>query len=154
MSTLYPWEVRQQITERITALSPDASYQQLATDAWIETKAPLIPEIMPDPLSNLAFFCDDRALRLLTGRQSAADGLRVEATVIVRFLYRLRTQTRVDDWDRAAKAAHALVVQLDGWQPADFDLYLENSAIDRQVLTDFVAVSLRFTVQYFAPTGA
>lgn len=147
-SVTTPWDVRAAITARITALVPTSDYYQDTLDAWRESKTPLLPEFQPEVTANLAFFVDDREFRS-QDRQNSAD-FRADCPVTVRFLYRIRAADRVNDWDRAAKAAKALLAQLATWQPDDFDLYFNEATLLRQPLaTDVLAVSLRFNVIYF-----
>jgi len=149
VSTTTPWAVRAALTTRISALTPDSSYRQDTNDAWREAKTPLIPELMPETTANLAFFVDDRDFRTIATRQNTAD-YRSDSPVTVRFLYRLRATDRVNDWDRAAKAANALLSHLVQYQNEDFDLYFSETTLTRQVLTtDVLAVSLRFNVIYY-----
>jgi len=144
-----PAEVRLALTARIVALTPSSDYYQAATDAWNESKAPLIPELTPEVQANLAFFVDDREMRLVSTRQGGTD-YRVDAPVVVRFLYRLRSTDAVNDWDRAGKAALALLDWLADYQADAFDLYFNEATLTRQVLgTDKLALSLRFNVIYF-----
>jgi hypothetical protein len=141
--------VRLALTARIVALTPASSYRQAAADAWTESKAPLIPELTPETQANLAFFVDDRELRLISTRQAGAD-FRVDAPVTVRFLYRMRSTDAVNDWDRAGKAGEALLSWLASYQDADFDLHFNEATLTRQVLgTDKLALSLRFNVIYY-----
>ena len=142
-------EVRQALTARIVALAPASTYYQSISDTWTESKAPLIPELTPEIQANLAFFVDDRDLRLVATRQGGTD-YRVDAPVVVRFLYRMRSTDAVNDWDRAGKAAEALLSWLAAYQHTDFDLYFQEATLTRQVLgTDKLAISLRFNVIYF-----
>lgn len=142
-------EVRQALTARIVALTPASTYYQSISDAWTEAKAPLIPELTPETQANLAFFVDDRDLRLVATRQGGTD-YRVDAPVVVRFLYRMRSTDAVNDWDRAGKAAEALLSWLAAYQNTYFDLYFQEATLTRQVLgTDKLAISLRFNVIYF-----
>ena len=149
MSTTTPWAVRTALTTRIGALTPDSSYRQDTQDAWRESKTPLVPELMPEVTANLAFFVDDRDFRSVASRQNTAN-YRSDSPVVVRFLYRLRATDRINDWDRAAKAAIALLSHLAQYQNEDFDLYFGESTVTRQILaTDCLAVSLRFNAVYY-----
>jgi len=144
-----PWEVRQQITTRIAALTVAAAYQQNAADAWRETKNPLIPEFMPEPAAHLAFFVDNRDGQIAMTRQNTLEAVRFEAPVTVRFLSRLRPDARVSDWDMAQKALVALLQWLLVWQPDDFDLSISPGAYASRVVgADYVAVELRITAIY------
>jgi hypothetical protein len=107
-----PAAARQQIRDRILALSPASTYVSstfaLGSAVWVESRRPLMPELSPTTLAPLAFTVDDRTHNAQPARP-IADGGRVDAPITVRFLYPLRAAgPEMDDWDRSALAAEAL----------------------------------------------
>ena len=145
-----PAQARQAITARIADLAPDATYQQ-GSEIWTEAKVPLIPELTPEPLAQLAFFVDNRNLSLTPTRQNAAEDLYFSPIWTIRFLYRLRASDRVNDWDRASAACVALYQWLLAWN-TDLSLLPNDDFANFRVLGDWVVCELRFRV--FFPSAA
>jgi hypothetical protein len=148
-----PAEARQTITARIVALTVDPGYQQSNTDAWTESKVPLVPELTPEPAAHLSFFVDNRRISLLQTRQNASQDLLINAPVTIRFLYRMRASNRVGDWDGADAARVALWKWLlNGWEET-YGLNINPSEPDLstfQVIGDWIAVSLTIVCTYYS----
>lgn len=148
-----PAEARQTITARIAALTVDPGYQQSNTDAWTESKVPLVPELTPEPAAHLSFFVDNRRISLLQTRQNASQDLLINAPVTIRFLYRMRASNRVGDWDGADAARVALWKWLlNGWEET-YGLNINPSEPDLstfQVIGDWIAVSLTIVCTYYS----
>jgi hypothetical protein len=148
-----PAEARQTITARIAALAVDPAYQQSSTDAWTESKVPLVPELTPEPAAHLSFFVDNRRISLLQTRQNASQDLLINAPITIRFLYRMRASNRVGDWDGADVARVALWKWLlNGWEEA-YGLNINPSEPDLstfQVIGDWIAVSLTIVCTYYS----
>lgn len=148
-----PAAARQTITSRIAALTVDSSYRQSDSDAWTESKVPLVPELTPEPAAHLSFFVDNRRISLLQTRENAAQDLLVNQPVTIRFLYRMRSSNRVGDWDSADAARVALWKWLlDGWEET-YGLNINPSEPDFstfQVIGDWIAVSLVFVCTYYS----
>jgi len=144
-----PSEARQAITERITALTVDASYQQSGTDAWRESKVPLIPEITPEPAAQLAFFVDNRNLLLTRSRSNSYEQLYPRTTWTIRFLSRMRAASRVEDWDHADAARVALWKWLlaSGWT-TEIGITPADNFSTFQILGDWIAVNLAFEITF------
>ena len=150
-----PAEARQLVTTRITTLSPGAGYAQGAT-AWVESVVPLVPEFDPEPKAHLSFFVDDRDLSLMPSRQGTNGELLVIATHRVRFLFRLRPNSRVADWDSASDAARALwrhlLTEAAAWTGALNLSPVEGGFVTRAIVGDaaFCVVTVVFVAQYFS----
>lgn len=143
-----PSEVRQAITERITALTVDATYGT-ATDAWRESKVPLVPEYDPEPAAHLAFFVDNRNLFLTRSRANAYEQLYPRTVWTVRFLSRMRAAARVDDWDKADVARVALWkwILASGWT-TEIGITPADNFSTFQIIGDWVAVNLSFEITF------
>jgi len=148
-----PSQVRGYITAQIAAIVVDSSYQQSATDAWRESKVPLMPEFTPEPAEQLSFFVDNRRLTLADTRANSAEELLVNGPMLIRFLYRLRAASRVADWDKADAARVALWKSLlSGWESAyGMNITPADQFSDIQVLGDWLAVSIGINVQFYTP---
>jgi len=148
-----PAEARQTITARIVALAVDLSYRQSPTDAWTESKVPLVPELTPEPAAHLSFFVDNRRIGLLQTRQNASQDLLINSPITIRFLYRMRASNRVGDWDGADAARVSLWKWLlDGWEET-YGLNINPSEPDFStfpVIGDWIAVSLIIVCTYYS----
>lgn len=163
MSATSPDLVRQAVTARILELVVDTSqlssttagYAHATTDTWREAEEPLIPEMEPSTRAHLAFFVDDRDVNdTRTTRSSRADQPVAVAPLVVRFLARMRSgANRKADWDRAARAARALLAHL-LTESSSSESYLLQAPASGQIVrripiagtegvSDFLAVEVR-----------
>lgn len=143
-----PWDVRAAIVARIEALTP-SGYSQDNDDAWRESETPLIPEFMPEHLAHLAFWLDDRDGTTVPSRENSAEAIELRPRLTVRFLARLRPNSRNDDWVLAQRAQMALIRQLNNWQPAEFDILLDDAIYTSRVVgNDYLACELRLRAVY------
>ena len=149
-----PAEVRQLVTARIVALTPDAGYSQ-GQAAWVQSVIPLVPEFEPEPMALLSFFVDDLDMSLLPSREVANGELLVSGTLRVRFLIRLRPNSRIADWDGASTAARAiwrhLLTESGSWNGELNVLPVEAGFCTRTVVGDqaFCVVTHSFIGEYF-----
>ena len=142
------WDVTAAIVARIEALIP-SGYTQDADDAWRQTETPLIPEFMPEHLAHLAFWLDDRDGGTIHSRQNADDAIEMRPRLVVRFLARLRPNSRNADWGLGQTAMMALLRELNNWQPAEFDILLDDAIYTSRVVgNDYLACELRLRAVY------
>jgi hypothetical protein len=149
-----PWEVSAAITARIEALVPDASYRQDADDAWRQCEQPLIPELAPEHLAHLSFWVDDRDGSTIPSRQNADEMIEMRPRVVVRFLARLRPNSRNDDWTRGQRALVYLLRHLNtaAWQTGDLTILLDEPIYSMRVVgNDYIACELRLRACYQTP---
>lgn len=143
-----PWEVAAAIVDRIEALTP-SGYTQDADDAWRQSETPLIPELMPEQIAHLAFWVDDRDGTAIASRQNSDEAIEMRPRLVVRFLARLRPNSRNGDWILGQKALLALLRWLNGWQPAEFDILLDDPLYSMRVVgNDYLACELRLRAVY------
>lgn len=149
-----PAAARALVTARIAALTPDVGYAQ-GTAAWVEALVPLIPEFEPEPKAHLSFFVDDRQQSLKRTRANSGEQLLVNTPARIRFLFRLRPNSRKDDWDAASDAARAVWRQLlseSGSWNGDLNVFPPDGVFcERSVIGDaaFCLVTLTLQLEHF-----
>lgn len=143
-----PAEARQAITTRIAELVPDAAYLQTAGEAWTESRVPLVPEYDPEPKAQLSFFVDNRQITILPTRANALEQILIGSVWTIRFLYRMRAQDRVGDWDRSDAARVALWKHLLSWV-SEIRLSPSPDFSSTRPLQDWVVVELRFLTEFY-----
>jgi hypothetical protein len=140
-----PASARQAITERIAALVV-SGYEG---DAWTEARVPLVPEYDPEPKAQLSFFVDNRQITILPTRANALEPLLVGSVWTVRFLYRLRANARISDWDGSDAARVALWKHLLSWE-SELRLSPAPDFSTSRILGDWVVVETRFLVKFYS----
>ena len=147
-------EARQLVTARLAALTPAVGYAQNST-AWVESVVPLVPEFEPEPKSHLSFFVDDRDMSLKPTREGVNGQLLALSLYRLRFLFRLRPNSRITDWDAASDAARAvwrhLLTESGSWN-GDLNLSpAEAGFVTRSIVGDaaFCVVTVALVAEYF-----
>ncbi len=158
-SATTPGAVRRALTTRLAALTPEAGYRQFAEDdaAWrgvwrVSTDA---LENAPSVRAHLSFFFDDSETESMgQSRINVAEGYLVSCPVTLRFLYRIRPENEVEDWDAAADAALHAMRDLVNWALTDADVNLapmDGLAILRTQIENspWLLVEVAFTADYY-----
>lgn len=131
---MMPQEVRAAVSAIVAATPIGAAWQLEDTDAFRESDFPLVPEHAPDMVAHLVFWVDDRdALQGEPLGQQAdnTDSILVASPLVVRFLYQVQPQDRAADWDRAGRAAVAVLRELMAADTWELNLTLDSRVFRR-----------------------